>query len=156
MTISSVEDAKILLYALARDDAVGTAFREHVIYASTTFIGDGTNVVNGVGHKGDRVFIREMPTGNFSCSGPNEYVCGIIAPLLPSTKAACLDVEANYQSCILMGFAGSKWSTNCGRLQTSMSAALSGIQCDKEFVYGHPHPYVKSRGNILYSMMYSM
>lgn len=35
-----------------------------------------------------------------------------------------------------------------------MTSTSSGIQCDAYAVYGHPHPYNKTIGNIVYEMMY--
>lgn len=46
--------------------------------------------------------------------------------------------------------------TNCGNFETSMTSPTSGIQCDLTTVYGQTHPYVKSRGNIVFQMAYHM
>ena len=37
-----------------------------------------------------------------------------------------------------------------------MTSPQQGIQVTMADVYGHLHPYTKSRGNVLYEMMYSL
>lgn len=45
---------------------------------------------------------------------------------------------------------------NCANFVTSLSSPDSGIQCDSTGVYGKPHPYLKSRGNIVFEMAFQL
>jgi hypothetical protein len=42
---------------------------------------------------------------------------------------------------------------DCSLFETAITKPTSGIQCDLEMVYQHPHPYTESRGNIVFSML---
>lgn len=69
----------------------------------------------------------------------------------------CYLVENYYHSCLQLGYRSNKFVTNCDRFETSISAPLTGIQCDSSQVIGHSHNYTKSRGlstNILLNQTY--
>lgn len=162
--IDSVADSKTLLYALSRRDAIGEAFRQHVVYSGTTFVGNGKDIVNGVGAVGEFAYTTEANMGNFSCSRDSVYFsyeeniapCEVLNVFITSSPQQCLDIETEYAICFDNIFKGEQWITNCGRFETSMTSAVQGIQCDLNFVYGQPHPYTKSRGNILFQMLFSL
>jgi hypothetical protein len=47
-------------------------------------------------------------------------------------------------------------SSSCAGFETTSSAPTTGIPCNSQFIYGSSHPYTKSRGNIIYTMLYSL
>ena len=58
----------------------GVAFRKHIAYAGTTFIGDGNpdNYVNEVGDVGEYAFVSEANRGDFSCTGIYATACSTL------------------------------------------------------------------------------
>ncbi len=97
--IYSIEDARILIDALARRDSVGVIFREHIMYVGSTLIGDGINKDNDVGDLGDVTFTREANRGNFSCIGPSSPACAILSRFINSSKEQCQAVGDLYTTC---------------------------------------------------------
>eukprot|EP01036_Dinobryon_divergens_P028399 gene28399-37335_t len=43
---------------------------------------------------------------------------------------------------------------NCVTFETTLTSPSTGIQCDSTTVFGHPHPYLKQRGNIVFQMVF--
>lgn len=43
-------------------------------------------------------------------------------------------------------------ATDCGIFETAITSS-DGVQCDTKTIFGHNHPYIESRGNILFSML---
>ena len=126
-------------------------FREHVIYIGTTFIGDGIpdNYINEVGDIGEFAFTSEANLGDFNC--PGEFystACSILNTFYNSSASAAYQVNDLFDKCKVEIFAQNPWVTNCARFETSMTSPQQGIQVSDTDVYGHPHPYLKSRGNV--------
>lgn len=87
--ITDVFESRDVLYALAEKNETGVEFRRHLIYSATTFIGDGTYFVNGVGKVGDVTFTSEFTRANFSCVGNFSSACSIINIKFNSSSAGC-------------------------------------------------------------------
>jgi hypothetical protein len=98
--IYSVEDARTLLFQLARRDSIGVLFRERIMYKGTTLIGDGKHFVNGVGDIGDIAFSREANRGDFACEGDSAAACLVLDVFYNSSAAQCEAVETLYTNCI--------------------------------------------------------
>lgn len=155
--IYDVDDAKQLLSKLADETDDGFQFRKNLLYASTTFIGDGSRYINEVGDPGEVVFVIENSMANFSCTGNNVEECDLIQEDVVSSRSQCEYIEVLlYDYCNDQIARRNLWVTSCDIFQTSMTSPLQGIQCDLDFVFGNPHPFTKHRGNIVSSMMYSM
>lgn len=89
--ITNVYHVEKLLNILA-DDTIeyGIKFRQLITFISTTYIGDGENYINGVGAVGDKTFVLEANTGNFSC--PSEIFsesCDVISTFITSSPGQC-------------------------------------------------------------------
>lgn len=98
--LTSVDDARTLLSALARADETGVAFRRHLLYTGATYIGDGEHPVNDVGDVGDVTFTREANRGNFSCPGTEEEAaCDLLAQFFSSSTEQCDAVQNYYLTC---------------------------------------------------------
>lgn len=97
--IYSIEDSKVLLDELARTDARGVMFREHIMHIGSTLIGDGINKDNDVGDIGDVTFTREANRGNFSCTGSSGEACSILNRFINSSKEQCQAVGDLYTTC---------------------------------------------------------
>lgn len=97
--IYNVEDARVLLNKLAEQTDDGVAFRRHLFYIGSTFIGDNTTYVNGVGAVGEITFTPEANLGNFSCNGTNERPCELLNVAFSSSSTVCLAIDAAYQTC---------------------------------------------------------
>lgn len=95
----SMDDARTLLHALARRDAVGVALRRHIAYQGTTFFGDGMNFTRGVGALGDRAFTTEANLNSFACDGENAEPCRLLDTFYESSYAHCREIEALYEVC---------------------------------------------------------
>eukprot|EP01034_Spumella_vulgaris_P028799 gene28799-35723_t len=158
--IYSIDEARLLLDTLARQDQQGQDFRRHVLYTGSTFIGDGVNYVNGVGNVGEITFTPEANLGNFSChDSPNAAACDLLDTNYASSGKLCLQVEAMYTTCYNQyRFVEIAWvdGDNCKNFETTMTYSEGGIPCTLDNLYGNAHPYVKSRGNIVYLMMYTL
>lgn len=155
-SIFDVDDSKNLLYALSDRSDAGTDFRRHVVYVGSTLIGDGTFLENEVGQVGDRAFTPEANRGNFACNGIFSSTCNVLGVFYTSSSAFCNTVDAIFKVCRAETYAANPWVANCNRFETSITSPTSGIQCDLVGVYGKNHPYTKSRGNVLYEMMYTL
>ncbi len=151
-------DAGALLAAMADKSAPGVAFRRHVAYTGTTFVGDGipSNYVNGVGDVGELAFTAEANRGDFSCTGIYQHACSVLNTFFNSSAAAADQVDALFQICKKQVFAANPWVVNCATFETSMTSPQQGIQVSHTDVYGHLHPHLKSRGNVIYQMMFSL
>ena len=151
-------EARVLLAALADKSEDGIKFRTHIVYTGTTFVGDGNpnNYVNAVGDVGELAFTSEANRGNFACNGTYSQACGILNTFYNSSAAAADQVNGIFQKCLTQVFAANPWVRNCARFETSMTSPQQGIQISYTDVYGHEHPYTKSRGNVLYEMMFSL
>ena len=156
--IYNVSAARDLLYALGDPKPAGVEFRRHLTYVATTFVGDGVNYDNGVGALGDLAFTAEANRGDFSCPGtPYESVCATMSNVYTSSYAKCLEIENDiFSVCRGQTFQGNVWVANCDTFQTSMSSPTGGIQCDRNVVFGRPHPYGKTSGNVMYQMLFSL
>lgn len=154
--ISDVYEARDLMHTLSRNSITGNAFREHLSYRATTFIGDGENFINDIGNIGEVTYIEESIYANFSCTGDNTAACNSLNKVTVSSGANCDTLEALYTSCRLAGYGGNKWLTNCGLFRTALSDPLDGIKCDYLYVYGRQHPFDKLIGNIVFIMVLSM
>ena len=162
--IYDVDDAKTLLYALARRDEVGKKFRQHTIHTSTTLVGNGNNLQWGIGKVGEVAFTPESNLASFLWPsaeyGP--YYDDNIAPSIilneayDSSGQMCQVIEDLYQLCILNIKQGSSWLVNCKTFQTSISDSSNGIACNYVKVMKNDHPYKKSRGNIVNQMLSSL
>lgn len=97
--IYNVEDARILLYKLAEQTDDGVAFRKHLFYIGSTFIGNGQHFVNGVGSVGEVTYTPEANYGNFSCDGTNAYSCSLLNVFYNSSSKVCKAIEAMYAQC---------------------------------------------------------
>lgn len=51
--IYNVTESRILLNSLADSSESGVQFKYHIVRIATTLVGDGTNIVNGVGYEGE-------------------------------------------------------------------------------------------------------
>lgn len=98
--ISSVEDAKTLLFALARRDDIGVELRRLILFRGSTFIGDGVNFENGVGEVGEITYTTEANLGNFSCTGENAAACSLLNEFYASSAANCLFIQELHDSCV--------------------------------------------------------
>jgi hypothetical protein len=162
--IYDVAESKTLLYALARKDHIGFAFRRHIVYTSTTLIGNGNNIVNGVGAVGEVAFTPTSNFADFRCDDntrsdyyeENTEPCRILSTFYNSAALFCDEIDDLFSICISEVFKGNAFVTNCERFETTMTSPVSGIQCDHEFVTKQVHPYKKSAGNILYEMLFSL
>jgi len=158
--IYSISDARVLLGKLASADDDGFEFRRHISSAGTTFIGDGSHFVNGVGDAGDLAFTQEYNRADFRCDDnpANKAACDILAANFTSSSTNCYVVEALYSQCLRQSkFIQDNWIAvgNCLNFETTISSPSNGIKCDDYSIFGVKHPYVKSRGNIVFKMMYS-
>lgn len=154
-----IEDSRVLLAALSRRDQYGVAFRERLMYVGSTFFGDGINYVNSVGDLGEVTFTPEANRGNFSCTGPLARACEILNTFEDSSAAQCAAIDNLYDICFHNSvFLQNRWINleYCGDFQTSLSNPSTGIPCDSGQVYGNTHPYRKSRGNVVFQMLYSL
>jgi len=151
-------ESKALLAALADRSEEGIKFRRHIVYTSTTFVGDGipSHYINAVGDIGELAFTSEANRGDFSCNGTYSEACGILNTFYNSSVAAADQVNGIFKRCLDQVFAANPWVENCARFETSMTSPQQGIQVSDTDVYGHEHPYLKSRGNVLYEMMFSL
>ena len=95
-----MEEARILLNKLAEQTDDGVEFRRHLFYVGSTFIGDNTTFVNGVGEIGEITFTPEANLGNFSCNGTNAQACELLSVDFYSSATVCLAIEAAYDVCI--------------------------------------------------------
>eukprot|EP00602_Paraphysomonas_sp_CaronLab_P005233 CAMPEP_0185037540 /NCGR_PEP_ID=MMETSP1103-20130426/32098_1 /TAXON_ID=36769 /ORGANISM="Paraphysomonas bandaiensis, Strain Caron Lab Isolate" /LENGTH=1227 /DNA_ID=CAMNT_0027575557 /DNA_START=401 /DNA_END=4084 /DNA_ORIENTATION=- len=155
--LSNVTEAKIVLDALTREDDVGVALREHIMYRATTLIGDGERYVNGVGDVGEVAYLAENNIADFSCEGEASEVCAILAHYVDSSAEQCQYIDTDvYDVCTTAIRKRNNWVTECSRFETSMTSPVEGIQCDLNFVVGKAHPYTKSRGIIVEKMMFSL
>jgi hypothetical protein len=157
--IYSVDDSRTLLNALARNDSLGVSFREHIFYRGSTLIGDGVNLVNNVGDLGEVAFTPEANLGNFSCTGELAPACDLLTSVQSSSSGQCASVNSLYTACFReYVFLQNRWIANsyCSDFETSITNPSKGIPCDTVQVYGNPHPYQKSRGNVVYQMLYSL
>ena len=149
--IYNVDDARALLYALADTTTDGVAFRRNLVYTGTTLIGDGIHFTNEVGAIGDFAFTPEANRGVFNCTGKFAQACDVLSVFYTSSPTMCQSIDNIYQKCRLQVFSNNYWVTNCGRFQIP-----NGIQCNNFVIYGKPHPYKKSRGNVVYEMMHAL
>ena len=152
--IYDVDQSKALLYALSDITADGNAFRRNIAYVGTTLIGDGVNFENEVGAVGDFAFTPEANRGNFNCTGKFSQACRVLSSFLTSSHSMCMEVEDIYDKCKIQQFSNNYWASNCDTFRTSLSGG--NVLCDQFVVYNKPHPYTKSRGNIVYEMLRSM
>jgi hypothetical protein len=96
----SIEEARLLLNTLARNDNIGTAFRRHIMYTGSTFIGNGSKIIREVGEPGDVTFIAENYFASFECSKtPVSKVCDILDVRFTSSAADCAFIEDMYKEC---------------------------------------------------------
>jgi hypothetical protein len=157
--IYSLSDARLLLDTLARTDQVGVNFRRHIMYTGSTFIGDGSRLVQGVGDVGDITFMREVNFADFTCPGqPTEAQCLLLNQTYTSSAEECQVIADLYKQCTREQlFNDNLWvnDTSCTSFETTSTAPTTGIQCNAGFIYGNAHPYTKSMGNIIYTMMYA-
>jgi hypothetical protein len=148
--------AEILSY-LADSSNDGINFRSFLSYISSTYIGNSANYIRGVGAVGDKTFIAESNTGNFSCPGEvYSTACNSLNTFHISSAYQCDQVQSLFTTCRTLFFQNNKFVTNCDRFETSLTARLNGIVCDHQQVYGHPHNYTKSVGNIVHAMVYGL
>lgn len=158
--IYSVDDSRRLLNLLASNTLEGLEFRRHVMYVGSTLIGDGVHFVNKVGNVGEVAFTREANLGDFSCDGKSfAYECNLLAQFYPSSAEQCNEVQQLYLKCIdqvTLQEVGWIEQDNCALFETSTTSPDSGIQCDATNVRGESHPYTKSRGNVVFQMLYSL
>lgn len=153
LRISNVTEAGVLLQTLARTDDVGFEFRKNILYRATTLIGDGTNFVNDVGEVGEIAFTTENNMGNFSCAGEAEEACTTLSFSNYSSYEGCLYIQNKaYLHCLyVIKRRITNWPVKekCSLFETSLTSPKSGVQCDKGYVYSDPHPWYKSRGNLI-------
>lgn len=154
-------EARDLLIALADRGTDGVAFRQHVAYAGTTFIGDGVaeNYVNEVGDVGEYAFVSEANRGDFSCTGTYAAACATLDTFFTSSAQNAYTVDALFQACKARFQKQDPYVSDlekCQRFETSMTSPQQGIQVSETDVYGNLHPYTKSKGNVLYEMLYSL
>ena len=152
-------EARDLLIALADRSSDGVAFRRHIVFAGTTFVGDGVpdNYINEVGDVGEFAFTSEANRGDFACDGDfYENACNILNVFYTSSADAATQVNSIFEKCKSQFFKDDPWVVYCERFETSMTSPQQGIQVSFTDVYGHPHPYRKSRGNVLYEMLFSL
>lgn len=158
--IYNISDARLLLDYLSSNSSEGLEFRRHLMYTGSTFIGDGETFINGVGAVGEVTFTPEANRGNFSCPGTAAAgACELLNTFVDSTAAQCVTVNNLYLSCYNSYlFATNRWISfdDCSAFETSLSNPSTGIPCDLVQVYGNLHPYSKSRGNVVYHMLYSL
>ena len=162
LVIDDPYEAGALLHALAQRTEKGMALRRHIVEVGTTLIGNGTIFINDVGAKGENAYIPEWPYGDFSCNDSttsttltaNAPVCQLLTYGNVSSLINCQEIETLYDICLhRIYFDLSQWVTNCARFRTSLIDPTNGIQCTKANVRGHPHPYLNTRGNIVYAML---
>jgi hypothetical protein len=155
----SIPDARLLLDTLARNDQVGVDFRRHIMYLGSSFIGDDTVLVNEIGRKGEVTFMTEVNFADFTCPGTiTEEACELLNVNFTSSTEECAFIESLYKLCTREQlFNDNLWvnDTSCVSFETTTSAPTTGIPCNEGFIYGHSHPYTKSRGNIIYTMIYA-
>jgi len=61
------------------------------------FLGDGSNYINGVGAIGDKTYISEANTGNFSCPGEvYQSSCDVLNTFITSSAQLCNEGKWNY------------------------------------------------------------
>ena len=162
--IYDVYEAKTLLYALARRDEVGKKFRQHIIYTSTTLVGNGNNLQWGIGQIGEVAFTPESNLASFiwpSAKYGAYYDDNILPTIIlnaafDSSGAMCQVIEDLYLLCLLNIKQGNSWLENCNKFQTSISDSSNGISCNHEKIMKNDHPYRKSRGNIVFQMLSSL
>ncbi len=95
-----LNDARMLLDLLASDSQDGLAFRRHIVYIGSTYIGDNIHYTNSVGDIGEVTFTREANFGNFNCSDSmHAYECSVLATFYNSSAAQCAVVQALYTTC---------------------------------------------------------
>jgi hypothetical protein len=100
--IYAVDDAKAVLLTLAGSHHDHIQFRQHIIYTTTTFIGDGTYYKNGVGDIGDVTYTDENNRGNYTCydNRNNEKPCEILNVAFDSSADECETVQLIYEACL--------------------------------------------------------
>lgn len=154
-------EARDVLIGLADKSLDGVAFRQHIAYAGTTFVGDGVaeNYVNEVGDVGEYAFTAEANRGDFSCTGIYSTACDVLNVFYTSSANNAYTVDAIYELCKTNYQRANPWITSlelCERFETSMTSPQQGIQVSETDVAGNLHPYTKSRGNVLYEMLFSL
>ena len=144
-------EARDVLVALADKGSTGVAFRQHVAYTGTTFVGDGVaeNYINEVGDVGEYAFTAEANRGNFSCpSLLHTAACEVLNTFFTSSAQNAYTVNDIFEQC-----KGEYQTANpyildlslCERFETSMTSPQQGIQVSETDVAGNLHPYTKSR-----------
>eukprot|EP01031_Cornospumella_fuschlensis_P028812 gene28812-34780_t len=159
--IYDMEEARKILDLLSSNTVKGLEFRRHIMYTGSTFIGDGINYENDIGDIGEITFTREANLGNFLCDDhpENAEECTILAENITSSARQCAYVQNLYAICInQFTFQSNGWIdiNNCRAFETSTTSPDLGIQCDSINVFGKSHPYKKSRGNVIFQMLYTM
>jgi len=158
--IYDIEEIRSLLNLLADTSEDGVWFRRFIVKTGTTFYGNNEMVNNGMFYPGEVLYITEANQANFSCDPLNirgsRASCDIMNVLYSSNETFCREIEDMYDDCIIKILNGDLWVTNCDALQTSLTSPTFGIQCDRTTVYGMPHPYRKSRGNVVFEMVFSL
>jgi hypothetical protein len=155
-------EARDVLIALADKSASGVAFRQHLVYTGTTFVGDGVaeHYINEVGDIGEYAFTAEANRGNFSC--PDSLyngACEVLNVFYTSSAQNAYAVDAIFEKCKVEYQTANPYIQDlslCERFETSMTSPQQGIQVSETDVAGNPHPYTKSRGNVLYEMLFSL
>ena len=152
--IYNVSEARVLMNAMAANDSGGHIFRQFIAETGTTLVGDGTHYFHGVGALGEVAYTPEYNLGDFSCSGENAHACRILNHFNYSSVGNCLVVQSYYDKCITrLYYDNSRWVTNCARFVTSLVDPTNGISCSRTTISGQPHPYRKSRGNVMFTML---
>jgi hypothetical protein len=162
--IYDVDEAKTLLYALGRRDEIGKKFRQHIIYTTTTLVGNGNNLQWGIGKVGETAFTPESNLASFlwpsAKYGPyyddNIKPCRILNAAYDSSGPMCQVIEDLYLLCLLNIKQGNSWLEKCTKFQTSISDSSNGIACNDVKIMKNDHPYRKSRGNIVFEMLSSL
>lgn len=158
--IYDIEESRALLDLLADPSEDGVWFRRFIVKTGTTYYGKNEEVNNGMFYPGEVLYITESNQANFSCDPLNVHgsreSCDLMNVFYSSNETYCREIEAMYTDCTIQILNGDLWMTNCDALQTSLTSPTFGIQCDTTTVYGQPHPYRKSRGNIIYEMVFSL
>jgi len=104
--IWDVDESRRLLEALADSSDNGVTFRKNIAYRTTTYIGDGSSYLNGVGAVGDLAFTLNNGGAMFICDGVYNKTCDLLDVSITSSAEQCLSIEALYTVCVNQEFVG--------------------------------------------------
>jgi hypothetical protein len=119
-------ECKTIIETLADRSTLGFNFRRNIIYKSTTFIGDGVNIIRNVGLIGDKTFTLKNSDGDFSCDGPSNSSCSLLNMRYLSSAEQCAVLQELFTSCT-SNSPGNPWIANCILFEVSKNFFVYSI-----------------------------